>query len=443
MNTRNVCCMVGCLFVIGVCSPVAHGQRLYWTDGASNAIYRAGLNGSIIEQVVTDSEAFNPTSVALDMVANKLYWVNNQSQYDDSGVHDIYRANLDGSEAIGFSPVICPDFFSCARRPLWGIVVDSDGGRLYWSGGWIAGCFFISAPHLGSANLDGSDVALATYLGLNPRGIAFDSTSGKFYGTDWGGGGPAPMHASLYRTSPDGLDYEDIIYSGDLWYPEGIALDQAAGKVYWVESAGSQPGRIRRADLDGSNMEDLVTAGTPEPRQIALDAAAGKMYWTDSELGTIQRADLDGSNVEVVLTSPGGSPIGIALDLRAPCCLPDGTCALLDEGPCLALGGTASSVGLSCERDQDGDGLDGVCGDECPQDANKEVPGICGCGVSDADDDGDGVANCVDVCPGADDDLFAPGCGDAIPTVSEWGLAVLALLLLVAGKVLFARPAQQ
>jgi|GEM_PF-5869585 len=37
--------------------------------------------------------------------------------------------------------------------------------------------------------------------------------------------------------------------------------------------------------------------------------------------------------------------------------------------------------------------------DLCPGDPNKLVPGICGCGFPDDDDDGDGVVNCKDLCP--------------------------------------------
>ena len=81
--------------------------------------------------------------------------------------------------------------------------------------------------------------------------------------------------------------------------------------------------------------------------------------------------------------------------------------------------------------------------DHCPNDPGKVEAGICGCGVPDeGDEDGDGILNCVDQCRGVDDAVFAPECDGAIPTVSEWGLAVLALLLLVVGKVYFGRRAQ-
>ncbi|MFH1503605.1 MAG: MopE-related protein [Candidatus Diapherotrites archaeon] len=48
--------------------------------------------------------------------------------------------------------------------------------------------------------------------------------------------------------------------------------------------------------------------------------------------------------------------------------------------------------------DADQDGVDIQCGDECDNDANKIVPGICGCGVPDVDTDSDGVFDCEDNC---------------------------------------------
>ncbi len=45
--------------------------------------------------------------------------------------------------------------------------------------------------------------------------------------------------------------------------------------------------------------------------------------------------------------------------------------------------------------------LDGTndCDDECPDDPDKDEPGVCGCGVADTDSDGDGVEDCIDGCP--------------------------------------------
>ena len=50
-----------------------------------------------------------------------------------------------------------------------------------------------------------------------------------------------------------------------------------------------------------------------------------------------------------------------------------------------------------------------------------------------ADSDGDGVCDAEDICPGCDD--------RSIPTVSQWGMAVMTLLLLAFGGMLIqGRP---
>ena len=100
-----------------------------------------------------------------------------------------------------------------------------------------------------------------------------------------------------------------------------------------------------------------------------------------------------------------------------------------------------------CEPDRDGDGLIDSC-DGCPDDAEKTAPGLCGCGVSEADSDSDTVPDCFDVCPGADDRLDGndngiPDCTEPpIPALGDWGLVILTLLLLATAKIRFGRHAR-
>ena len=86
--------------------------------------------------------------------------------------------------------------------------------------------------------------------------------------------------------------------------------DLSSGKMYWADSR-----TIRRANLDGSGVEDLVTLGLNRPGGLALDPGAGKMYWVDWGTGRIGGANLDGSEVETLVF--GGHPVSLVLDLGA------------------------------------------------------------------------------------------------------------------------------
>ena len=59
--------------------------------------------------------------------------------------------------------------------------------------------------------------------------------------------------------------------------------------------------------------------------------------------------------------------------------------------------------------------------DQCPDDGLKLEPGVCGCGTSELDSDGDGSPNCVDNC-GADPTKTQPGaCGCGEPDIDSDG----------------------
>ena len=126
----------------------------------------------------------------------------------------------------------------------------------------------------------------------------------KMYWTD-------PLGMEIQRANLDGSNVEDLITTG-LSTPYGIALDVGRGKMYWTDE---DTGKIQRANLDGSNVETLITTRVSTPGGIALDVGRGKMYWTDGGSGKIQRANLDGSNVEDLITTGLSGPAYIALDV--------------------------------------------------------------------------------------------------------------------------------
>ncbi len=83
--------------------------------------------------------------------------------------------------------------------------------------------------------------------------------------------------------------------------------------IYWTDSGTDT---IRRANIDGSNVQDIVTTGFRTPTDITVDLNWDKLYWTDSSTNTIQWADLDGSNVQDIITTGLRTPTGIAVDME-------------------------------------------------------------------------------------------------------------------------------
>ena len=78
-----------------------------------------------------------------------------------------------------------------------------------------------------------------------------------------------------------------------------LTVDTTDGKIYWSEH-GSSDGTIKRANLDGTNVEVLATRPTT-PQSITVDAPGKKLYWINSLEGKIQQADLSGGNIKTII----------------------------------------------------------------------------------------------------------------------------------------------
>ncbi len=277
-----------------------------------------------------------------------MYWI------DDSG-SSIKRANLDGSGMTG-------NLVTSEAINAKDIALDVANGHMYWTdlGGKIQRAdldgsnvldiindviLLPSIDHIAldvanghmywtddsgfsikRANLDGSGMTgnLVTSEVINAKDIELDVANGHMYWTDLGG--------KIQRADLDGSNVLDII-NDVLLLPsiDDIALDVANGHMYWIDDSGSS---IKRANLDGSGMTgNLVTSEVINANDIALDATNGHMYWTSGF--KIQRANLDGSSVfdilddEILLPSVDA----IALALEPVAAVPEpATVALLGIG---------------------------------------------------------------------------------------------------------------
>jgi hypothetical protein len=132
------------------------------------------------------------------------------------------------------------------------------------------------------------------------------SVYNKVYWADFSGN-------RIQRANLDGSNVETVV-SG-ISGPAGLAVDLVNGKIYWTEALTQ---KVRRANLDGTGIQDIAT-GIEGANSIALDLAGGKIYFTENGLFTnrIHRANLDGTSPQALVTTGLSSPESIQLDVAA------------------------------------------------------------------------------------------------------------------------------
>lgn len=172
---------------------------------------------------------------------------------------------------------------------------------------WLISPGFRGPDAIWTAELDGGDAeevySIGSYQGA--QGLAVNDADGRIYWTDFQGTAHGVRSCRM-----DGTDVRTVVQGRGR--PFGIAVDPVAQKVYWADLEWDQ---ICRSGLDGGNVEVLLSEGVNDVGFIALDVPGSKMYWTVWG-GRIMRADLDGSDVETLIPSGLERPIGIALDLQ-------------------------------------------------------------------------------------------------------------------------------
>ena len=146
------------------------------------------------------------------------------------------------------------------------------------------------------------------------------AVAGRIFFLDAAGG-------RLLSANPDGSELKTIFVEGVGKLPDGLAIDVAAGHLYWTNmgTPNANDGSILRSDLDGRNVTTIVPpGGTFTPKQLQIETTTGKLYWCDREGMRVMRANLDGSKIETLVdlsrgdTRPGPDAkkhcVGIAVD---------------------------------------------------------------------------------------------------------------------------------
>ncbi|XP_034272652.1 low-density lipoprotein receptor-related protein 5 [Pantherophis guttatus] len=353
----------------------AHGY-MYWTDwGETPRIERAGMDSSF-RKIIVDSDIYWPNGLTIDLSEQKLYWA-------DAKLSFIHRANLDGSfrqkvvegslthpfaltlagdtlywtdwqtrsihacnkkagenkrEIINslYSPmdiqVLSPErqpyfhtpceednggcshlcllspkepFYSCTCPT--GVQLQEDGKTC--KAGAEEVLLLARRTDLRRISLDMpdfTDVILQIDNIRHAIAIDYDPVEGYIYWTD-------DDVRAIRRAFLDGSGAQTLVTT-EINHPDGIAVDWVGRNLYWTDTGTD---RIEVTRLNGTSRKILISENLDEPRAIVLNPVMGYMYWTDwGENPKIESAYLDGSERKVLVNTSLGWPNGLALDLE-------------------------------------------------------------------------------------------------------------------------------
>jgi hypothetical protein len=248
-NRRNVLKLPVNHIVWGIAVEPARGE-LYWGQqfgvgpGSVYSIQRSSFTGCV-QLLRTPNRTL---SIALDGPRNKMYWVENTSASAE-GV--VYRANLDGSE---------PEVFLDGLTAMQAVALDPIGDPVYWA----------ELTRIARANLDGSNIETVVIENF-PGDLELDVIASKVY---W------HTAQAVKRAGLDGSDPEVIVLATDQQI-RAIGLDPIEGKVYWSGYGDPPPTYIRRADVDGSNVEIVVSPDVRAPSLVIADDIGPQSCGTD------------------------------------------------------------------------------------------------------------------------------------------------------------------
>ena len=253
----------------------AQRAPLYWVGKAKGTLH--SLVDAEIENIAPNVQGV--TSIAVDSANGLLYF----AVQTGANKGTIRRIGLNGRGAQTLKKL--------TAAPM-GIAVDSAGGTVYWTN---------SRGRIQSIATEGSTKIANILQNLNNPG-AIAISNGQLY---WGESAGRVRRMSL--TAPQATPQNIATGLGE---PLGIAIGK--GKVYWVERSAGGAGSLQRANLNGTNIEELRTFASNAPTSLAVDSSDNRIYWTKRS-GKIQRANLVGKFVKDIATglmNPGSIALG-------------------------------------------------------------------------------------------------------------------------------------
>lgn len=227
---------------------------VYWTNmgtliggGNIGTLQRMKIGADTVETVVPIGTTNTPKQIAIDNDAGKLYWCDREGA-------KVWRASLDGSD-----PEVLVSGHGVIQ--LVGMGLDLPRRQFYFSDRMARKIYRANfdLPEGQTAENRDDVETLFSFAGASmPLDLDLDLEQRKIYWSDRVRGtiARANMDMPAGATAETRTDIEPLVEN--LLEPIGVSLDRMQKQLYFTQLGGE----VSRVDLDGSHLELLVATGS-------------------------------------------------------------------------------------------------------------------------------------------------------------------------------------
>jgi hypothetical protein len=243
--------------------PNATGVPVYVTN--INGILRGNINEFDIIWEDINITLQGTFSLLVDTVGNRLF-------IPDLNGNKIVVADLDGKNAR--------DFRTNIGEPS-SLAIDYVDNMLYWDTG-----DGIRRSSLSETNASHFEEVIAG-RGNDPEGMVIDQVNRRIYWNEYDGG-------------VWGMNLSGGAVAAIAGGQGGGSIALVNGRLFYDEYFGSGDISLKSINVDGSDVQTVVSGISRLVYGIAYEPTTNKIYWIDRNKNTLSRANLDGSNVEII-----------------------------------------------------------------------------------------------------------------------------------------------
>ena len=241
-------------------------RQFYWCDQLRNRIQRASTSGASVTDVITNAAPTGPYFMDVDVPGGKIYW-------GDFGGGSIYRANLDGSAR---------ETLLTGNNNTRGVRLDPSEQMLYWINRDDKKLHRCPLSAFAGGTIPLTHPAVETlYTNLDtPHGLTLDIPARKIYWADTGTNpGLGTGGQSVCRGDFDGSTALEILATGS--EPWDVDLDlRCVNYTEWMQRC------FRRDAESAQTVPDADPDGDGIPNAVEYAFGLPPMHADRSELPT-------------------------------------------------------------------------------------------------------------------------------------------------------------